>query len=205
VTTLSDSFPVADAPEPPAPPVDRWQVRFEVLAVLLTAAAAVTVLARLLVAFDEARTVRAFGDRSVDLLTVVRTAALELGSWSAGAVLLAFLLVTLSGRDRISPLGVVVLRVLVVLGLFLAGLAAFGAILVVLEDPAASGILQDTSADGFGGTASRIGWTAPLLLAATLSGYVSWCAFSTLGEIFPRPVADGDAGGSDAVVDAEEA
>lgn len=207
MTTIPDAFSIAPEPgaaEPDAPAAP-WQTRFELLAMLLTAAVAVTVVARLLIAYDQAKVVQAFGDDTVDLLSVVRSAALSLGVWTAGALVVAFVLVTLVPIGRIGARGVLVLRLLVVLGLFLAGLAVFGAILVVAQDPSSSGVLADISSGALSGRASRIGWSAPLLMAAAMSVYVSWCAFSTLGELVPRPVIDDESGGSDAVVDAEEA
>ena len=201
MTVTTDGTLLAPEPEPA---VEPWQQRLEVIAILLVLTTAVSVLGRLITAYDQAGVAlvgSAVGE-SRDLLVIVRTAAMAVGPWAAAAVLVSFLLVTLGPGDQVSARGVLVLRSLVVLGLFVAGLVALGALIILsgYEQRSSSGVLQVIDDSSFGGLASRIGWSAPLLVAAVTAGYVAWCAFSTLGELAPAAVVVP----SDAVVDAQE-
>jgi hypothetical protein len=202
MTVTTDGTPLAPEPEPA---VEPWQQRLEVIAILLVLTTAVSVLGRLITAYDQAglALVGSAAGESRDLLVVVRSAVMAVGPWAAAAVLVSFLLVTLGPGDQVTARGVLVLRSLVVLGLFVAGLVALGALIILsgYEQRSSSGVLQLVDGSSmFGGLASRIGWSAPLLVAAVTAGYVAWCAFSTLGEIAPAAVVIP----SDAVVDTQE-
>lgn len=189
-------------PAPPLPmavagpaPVDPWQRRFETLAVLLV----VVVITLIVSAFAVAQAqlnpddLFAVGFEPRDGIgELVRIAGSSAGFATAGALLVALLLVTLGPGDRITRTGIYVLRALVGVGLFAAGLAAVSAILTATRaDDLAQGsmVVSDVVGQGF---VQRVSMAAPLLGAALISGYVAWCAFSTLGEIDPAPLVPDD-------------
>jgi len=184
----------------PAPAVEPWQARLELVALLLLLTVAVTTLARLVGAYDQEHGFQMATGGPVDLIAVVRFAGVQTGPIASGALLIAFLLVTLGPGDRISSRGVLALWSATVLGLFLAGLGAFSSVAVIAQS--ADSAARSLGA-GSGSFVGRLTTSAPVLLAAVIAGYVAWCAFSTLGEtpelLFPDEVE------SDAVVDAEEA
>ena len=191
--TRPDLPPAPPPPPPPAPTsvVEPWQARLEMLALLLLLTVAVTLLARLVGAFDQARQARALGE-SIDLVTVVRFAGEQTGLIAAAGVLVAFLLVTLGPGSALSGRGVFVLRGATVIGLVVAGVSAFAGIAALASAD------QGSPARSFGATAARtvadrLSIGVPLLLAAAIAGYVAWCAFSTLGDSRPTDIGlDGD-------------
>jgi len=190
--------PAPFAPAPP-PAVEAWQQRLEVVAILLLTTVALTIVARLAGAYDQARVAHTFSSDSIDLVAVVRLAGQQVGPIAAGAVLLAFLLVTLGPGDLVSERGVLVLRAATVLGLVVAGVAAFAGLALVLDAATVSKYLESASSTERG-LLVRLSAGGPLLVAAAIAGYVAWCAFSTLGELPPSHVTAGpvpDEHGSD--------
>ncbi len=195
--SLGSSSNLPPAPPGPADPllsppgghaareVEPWQARLEIVALLLLISVALTVVARLAVAYDQSSGARAFDD-SVDLVGVVRSAGEQFGLLAAGGVLIALLLVTLGPEGRVRRQGVLALRATTVVGLAVAGLCAFAGVAALATD------LDATPFDEPGTSAARtvvnrLGVGVPLLLAAAIAGYVAWCAFSALGES-PQPV-----------------
>lgn len=179
-------------PAPPDPPpvtapstvVAPWQERLEVIALLLLLAAAVTVVARLAGAFDQFDELASPRGLSVDLVDVVKFAGQQIGVLAAGSVLLAFLLVTLGPGDQISNRGVLVLRGAVVIGLVVAGIAAFAGVAALFGLGATSTTFAEdpsTARDAV----DQVSTALPLLVAAAIAGYSAWCAFATLGEVPP--------------------
>ncbi|WP_421120237.1 hypothetical protein ACE2AJ_02575 [Aquihabitans daechungensis] len=181
---------------PPAPPlqpppvavVEPWQARLEVVAVLLLVSVALTLLARLAGAYDQARAARAFDD-SIDLVAVVRLAGEQTGLIAAGGVLVAFLLVTLGPDGRLSGRGLLALRGVTVIGLAVAGVCAFAGLASLASSDGASPFNRP-GASVARTAVDRLSIGVPLLLAAAIAGYVAWCAFSALGEL---PDLDDDA------------
>jgi len=193
---LRTTTPVDLPPAPPEPPLaaapgvgaEPWQVRLEILAVLLVLAAALLGVARLVTAYDAPAGINVFEGESPDIVEVVRTAGLAVGPTLAGALLVAFLLVTLGPGQVLGRSGVLALRGVVGVGLPAAGLAAFAGAAVIIDPDAAGpfGDAQSTVHD----LVSRLGYGAPALAAAAIAGYVAWCAFSTLGEVPEVVVAE---------------
>jgi hypothetical protein len=187
---------------PPAPPVqpaavllvEPWQARLEAIAILLLVTVAATLVARLVGAYDQARTARALGE-SIDLVRVVRDTGEQSGLIAAAGVLVAFLLVTLGPDGRLTGRGILALRATTVIGLIVAGVCGFAGIATLASsDQGAPYRFAGASA---GRTAlDRLSVGVPLLLAAVIAGYVAWCAFSALGEANPPlfPEGDGDLG-----------
>jgi hypothetical protein len=171
-------------PAPPAPPpaAAPWQERLEVIAVLLLLSAAVTVVARLASAYDQFNDLATARMASTNVVDVLQFAGQQIGILAAGSVVIAYLLVTLGPGDRISARGVLALRGATVVGLAVAGLTAFAAVATAFrlgvtttsfaEEPSSARDLLD-----------RISVAGPLVLAASIAGYVGWCAFATLGEV----------------------
>ena len=196
---MSDLDPGALPPSPPDPPLASppvpvaapWQERLEVIALLLLLSAAITVVARLAGAYDQLRDVNPFTNEPTDLVRVVQLAGQQIGPLAAGSVLIAFLLVTLGPGDRISQRGVLALRAATVVGLVVAGLTAFAAIASLLDANGVSNGLVQVSATARDGI-NRVSTALSLLVATAIAGYVAWCAFSTLGEVPPEPVAPTD-------------
>jgi hypothetical protein len=177
-----------DAAPPAVPAAPPWQARLEAVALLLLATVAITLVARLVGAYDQAKGMRELG-ASIDLVRVVRFAGEQTGLIAAAGVLLAFLLVTLGPGGRFSSRGVLALRASTVLGLLVAGITAFAGIgsIVSSDQSAPYGSFRGAAIRS---TAARLSTGVPLLLAAAIAGYVAWCAFSTLGErprvLFPE-------------------
>lgn len=182
---------VAPTAGAPAPAVEPWQHRLEVLAVILVLSVVAVLIsafvaahAQLSVNFSE------FGGEApkTDFTEVVRLAGTSANLMAAGALLVALLLVTLGPGDRIGRTGTLVLRGIVGIGLITAGLGAISAVLTVTldEGPLTAAALQ---AGVYGdGLIGKISGVAPLLVAAVISAYVAWCAFTTLGDVPPEPV-----------------
>jgi hypothetical protein len=201
---MTDATDLPLSPPPlaadPSSPAEPWQVRFEVLALILVTSVVVAVIA----AFFSAHAQLSINQPTfpgaeaprTDWTEVVRIAGTSANLMAAGALVVALLLVTLGPGDRIGRLGTTVLQGVVGVGLVTAGLAAVSSALTVTrsdDDPLTYASFQTgLGTDGFIG---RLSGVAPLLLAAVIAGYVAWCAFSTLGDVPPL----------DAVVDAEEA
>jgi hypothetical protein len=174
--------------------VQPWQARLEVVALLLLVTVAVSIVARLVGAYEQAKDARQFG-ASVDLVQVVRFAGEQTGFIAAGGILVAFLLVALGPGVAPTGRGRLALRSTTVLGLLVAGLAAFAGIAtLVISEVGGQGLPMGIA--GEPSLVDRLSSGVPLLLAAAIAGYVAWCAFSTLGEepglLFPGD--DGDAG-----------
>lgn len=181
---------------PPAAQAEPWQRRLEVLALLLVVSVVVLLIAafaganaQLSISFD------AFPGSeqpSKDLTEIIRIAGSSANIAMAGALLVALLLVTLGPGDRIGRQGTTVLWGLVGVGLITAGLGAVSAVLTVTGDvgPMSAASLQT----GMVGEdlVGKLSGVAPLLIAAVIAGYVAWCAFSTLGDVPPDPVAPDD-------------
>jgi hypothetical protein len=201
--TDTASLPPAPPPVPlPAPEVEPWQHRLEVMALLLVVSVAIVVFAAFASAHaqlsQDFTTFPGASQPRTDLTELIRVAGSSANLLAAGALLVAFLLVTLGPGDRIGALGTTVLRGLVGVGLITAGLAALSAVLTLIysDDPGSGSVVSGAFVAE--GLVSRVGQVAPLFVAAAIAGYVAWCAFSILGEV-PAEL------GSDAVVDAEEA
>lgn len=196
---MTDPHPTDLPPAPPEPAlvaspeaVPAWQARLEVVALLLLATTAVSVVARLATAYDQARLAQSFG-QSLDLVAVVRLAGEQTAYFAAGSVLVAYLLVTLGPGGGLSRRGLLALRATTVVGLAVAGLAAFAGLasLATASDAAAAGPF---GSPGSRSPVDRLSDGVPLLLAAAIAGYVAWCAFSALGEdpapLFPDVEVD---------------
>ncbi len=174
---------LADAPAAAAAP---WQERLEVVSLLLLLSAAVTVVARVVGAYDQEKSARSGDLGSVDLVSVVQLAGQSVAPIAAGSVLVAFLLVTLGPGDRISTRGVLALRAATVIGLGVAGLAGFAAIASLLESHGATGGLG-LDVTGQRDALDRVSTALPLVVAGVLATYTAWCAFSALGEASGSP------------------
>jgi len=186
-----DPGPLPPAPPPlleaPAPALEPWQQRLETVSLLLVVAMAITIVARFAGAYDQARDARAFGVGSIDLIGVVKLAGQQVGPIAAGAILIAFLLVTLGPGDQISGRGVLVLRSVTVLGLVTAGIAAFTGLAVLFDAGTVAQYLEVAPSAGRSALV-RLAAGVPLLVAAAVAGYVAWFAFSTLGDVPPGPL-----------------
>jgi hypothetical protein len=196
---------MTDLSLPPAPPppievgdsslVDPWQRRFETLAVLLVVVVVTVIVAAFAIADAQLGSGNAFGaglERPDGIGELVRLAGSSAGFATAGALLVSLLLVTLGPGDRITGTGTFVLRALVGIGLFASGLAVVSAILTATRaDDLADGSMMVSEVVGQG-LVERVSTAAPLLAAAIISGYVAWCAFSTLGEVAPAPLVPDD-------------
>lgn len=199
MSAADPSLPPAPPPalDQPAPAVEPWEQRLETLALLLLVAMAVTIVARFAGAYDQSKVARTLGDSSLDPVAVVKLAGQQVGVIGAGAVLIAFLLVTLGPGDRISQRGVLALRSVTVIGLIVAGVAAFAGIAVLFDAGTVNQYMEMPPSAGRG-LLVRLSAGGPLLVAAATAGYVAWCAFSTLGEtpelLFPDDDGDGEDG-----------
>jgi hypothetical protein len=179
--------------------IPPWQARLEVVALLLLVTVAVSVVARLVGAYEQAKDARQFG-ASVDLVQVVRFAGEQAGFIAAGGILVAFLLVAQGPGVAPTSRGRLALRSTTVLGLLVAGIAAFAGIAtLVTSEVGGQGLPMGIA--GEPSLVDRLSSGVPLLLAAAIAVYVAWCAFSTLGEeprlLFPEGDGDRDDLGED--------
>lgn len=195
---MSDPADLDLPPAPPAPPtapspasaVEPWQARLEALSLLLLASVAVLLISRLASASELAREQAGLPQQPFDLVSVVRLAGEQTGPVAAIAVVLALVLVTFGPGDGLSGRGIWALRAIWVIGLAVAGVAAFAGIAALIDPTVVSfagpnpSLVRDL--------ADRVSVAAPLLLSAVVSGYVAWSAFSTLGEVGPAPLVPDD-------------
>lgn len=176
----------------PAPAAEPWQARLEVLSLLLVAAAAVSIVARVITAYYSQRQVDStnFQLEAGNWVRALRFAGQGVSLTAAAALLVAFLLITLGPGPELRPRGVLALRLEVVIGLVAAGLATFAAVATVFQDQVLGLTDSRMLVTDFTSLVTRLGVAAPLVMATAIAGYVAWSAFSTLGE---ARVDDGEA------------